>query len=249
MTQALDLLGRYIEWRRWKYCRIDGKSGTIEEKAEEVRVFQEDSSVTIFLLSTRAAGLGINLTAADTVVLYDSDWNPTVDAQAQDRCHRLGQTRPVVVYRLITVGSIEVEMLKRQGDKKKLQRMTVDGGCYSRPGQQRPPLTEEELRGYLKDDVESLRNRATNDGADVTISDHELALILDRGLIFAGENAAAAVAATPAAAAAPGRGTAKEGNGGSGECSGAASAAGPHTLSHQGQMFDVLVPVQLPAAA
>ena len=66
------------------------------------------------MLSTRAGGLGINLTAADTVIIFDSDWNPHLDSQAQDRCHRIGQKFPVVVYRLLTAGSVEIEMLEKQ---------------------------------------------------------------------------------------------------------------------------------------
>lgn len=75
------------------------------------------SDIFAFLLSTRAGGLGINLTAADTVIFYDSDWNPTVDQQAMDRAHRLGQTRQVTVYRLIARGTIEERILQRAQEK------------------------------------------------------------------------------------------------------------------------------------
>lgn len=74
----------------------------------------------MFLLSTRAGGLGINLTAADTVIFYDSDWNPTVDQQAMDRAHRLGQTRQVTVYRLITKNTVEERILMRAQEKAKV---------------------------------------------------------------------------------------------------------------------------------
>lgn len=85
--------------------------------------------IFIFLLSTRAGGLGINLTAADTVIFYDSDWNPTVDQQAMDRAHRLGQTRQVTVYRLITKNTIEERILKRAQEKAKvrLERFCAPG--------------------------------------------------------------------------------------------------------------------------
>ena len=66
--------------------------------------FNRDTRVFCFILSTRSGGLGVNLTGADTVVFYDSDWNPTMDAQAQDRCHRIGQTRDVHIYRWVGVG-------------------------------------------------------------------------------------------------------------------------------------------------
>merc|ERR1711978_333095 len=82
-----------------------------EERQEQVERFFKEKDVNIFLLSTRAGGLGINLTAADTVIIYDSDWNPQQDLQAQDRCHRIGQTKPVMVYRLVTKGTIDQVLL------------------------------------------------------------------------------------------------------------------------------------------
>ena len=78
-----------------------------------VEDFQKNPNVFAFLLSTRAGGLGVNLTAADTVIFYDNDWNPTIDAQAQDRAHRIGQTKPVSVFRLITQGTVEEKIVKR----------------------------------------------------------------------------------------------------------------------------------------
>ena len=82
------------------------------------------SDIFAFLLSTRAGGLGINLTAADTVIFYDSDWNPTVDQQAMDRAHRLGQTRQVTVYRLIARGTIEERILQRAQEKSEVGCVT-----------------------------------------------------------------------------------------------------------------------------
>ncbi len=84
--------------------------------------FNDNPDVFIFLLSTKAGGVGVNLCAADTVVFYDSDWNPHQDLQAQDRCHRIGQTRPVMIYRLITRPSIEERILERANAKRKLDR-------------------------------------------------------------------------------------------------------------------------------
>jgi SNF2 family DNA or RNA helicase len=79
--------------------------------------FNADPRVFCFILSTRSGGLGINLTGADTVVFYDSDWNPTIDAQAQDRCHRIGQTRDVSVFRLVSAKTIEENILKKAQHK------------------------------------------------------------------------------------------------------------------------------------
>ncbi|KAH3851952.1 hypothetical protein DPMN_094439 [Dreissena polymorpha] len=98
------------------YKRLDGSS-KISERRDMVADFQARSDIFVFLLSTRAGGLGINLTAADTVIFYDSDWNPTVDQQAMDRAHRLGQTKQVTVYRLICKGTIEERILQRAKEK------------------------------------------------------------------------------------------------------------------------------------
>ena len=82
----------------------------------------------IFLLSTRAGGLGINLTAADTVIIFDSDWNPQADIQAQDRVHRIGQTKPVIVYRFVTMGTVEQHILDKASGKRKLERLVIHKG-------------------------------------------------------------------------------------------------------------------------
>ncbi|KAI8851824.1 SNF2 family N-terminal domain-containing protein [Chytridium lagenaria] len=96
MTRMLDVLAEWFETvKMWKYCRIDG-SVPLEIRRQQITDFNSSSDCNVFLLSTRAGGLGINLTAADTVIIFDSDWNPQVDLQAQDRVHRIGQTRPVI---------------------------------------------------------------------------------------------------------------------------------------------------------
>ncbi len=98
----LDILQDYCSYRGYDYCRIDGQT-TQDERDEAMDVFNAPNSEKfIFLLSTRAGGLGINLHTADVVVLYDSDWNPQMDLQAQDRAHRIGQKKQVNVYRFIS---------------------------------------------------------------------------------------------------------------------------------------------------
>ncbi|KAG5083365.1 hypothetical protein JHK84_053403 [Glycine max] len=94
MTKMLNILEDYMNYRKYRYFRLDGSS-TIQDRRDMVRDFQHRSDIFVFLLSTRAGGLGINLTAADTVIFYESDWNPTLDLQAMDRAHRLGQTKDV----------------------------------------------------------------------------------------------------------------------------------------------------------
>ncbi|KAK9588200.1 putative DNA helicase ino80 [Aspergillus fumigatus] len=128
MTRMIDLMEEYLTYRSYKYCRLDG-STKLEDRRDTVADFQQRPEIFVFLLSTRAGGLGINLTAADTVIFYDSDWNPTIDSQAMDRAHRLGQTRQVTVYRLITRGTIEERIRKRALQKEEVQRVVISGGA------------------------------------------------------------------------------------------------------------------------
>jgi len=120
------MMEEYLTYRNYKYCRLDG-STKLEDRRDTVADFQTRPDIFIFLLSTRAGGLGINLTSADTVIFYDSDWNPTIDSQAMDRAHRLGQTRQVTVYRLITRGTIEERIRKRALQKEEVQRVVISG--------------------------------------------------------------------------------------------------------------------------
>ena len=112
MTKMLDILEDFLIWRKYAYFRMDG-STSIVDRTNMVDEFQGNSRIFAFLLSTRAGGLGVTLTAADTVIFYDNDWNPTMDAQATDRAHRIGQTKEVSVYRLITRQTVEEKIVKR----------------------------------------------------------------------------------------------------------------------------------------
>eukprot|EP00698_Gefionella_okellyi_P011980 TRINITY_DN3200_c0_g1_i1.p1 TRINITY_DN3200_c0_g1~~TRINITY_DN3200_c0_g1_i1.p1 ORF type:complete len:1376 (-),score=314.16 TRINITY_DN3200_c0_g1_i1:537-4664(-) len=110
-TAMLDILEDYCKWRGHRYLRLDG-STALARRRYEVALFNKESSThNVYLISTRAGGLGINLQTADTVIMYDSDWNPQVDKQAQDRVHRIGQTKPVSIYRLVCKGTCEERIL------------------------------------------------------------------------------------------------------------------------------------------
>lgn len=113
----------------WKVCRIDGQVKQ-DERHDQITAFSTDVTYKIFLLSTRAGGQGINLAAADTVILFDSDWNPQQDLQAQDRVHRIGQTRPVIVYRLATRGTIEQTLLDKAEGKRRLEKLVIQKGRF-----------------------------------------------------------------------------------------------------------------------
>jgi len=124
MTRMLDILGDYLGHRKIKFSRLDGTMNFVDRQ-DNIDQFNQDSEVRVFLLSTRAGGLGINLTAADTCVIYDSDWNPQQDLQAQDRCHRIGQTKPVMVYRLVTKGTIDEKIVLRAAAKRKIEKLVI----------------------------------------------------------------------------------------------------------------------------
>ena len=98
-TLCMDLLGCLMDSLDLAFLRLDG-STKISERQELIDEFNNDSSIPVFLLSTRAGGMGINLTAADTCIIHDLDFNPFNDIQAEDRCHRIGQTKPVTVYKV-----------------------------------------------------------------------------------------------------------------------------------------------------
>ena len=92
--------------------------------------FNTDNKIFAFILSTRSGGFGINLTGADTVIFYDSDWNPAVDAQAQDRCHRIGQTKEVNIYRMICEDTIEENIFKKALQKRELDELAIQKGKF-----------------------------------------------------------------------------------------------------------------------
>lgn len=127
-TTMLDILEDFCYIRGYDYCRLDGNTG-LEEREQQIEEFvRPGSTKQVFLISTRAGGLGLNLMTANTVILYDSDWNPQVDLQAMDRAHRIGQTKIVQVFRLITVNTMEEKMIERQTLKLKLDSMIIQKG-------------------------------------------------------------------------------------------------------------------------
>lgn len=126
-TRVLDILEDYCGKTSYKFVRLDGQSA-LADRRDIVAEWQANEELFVFLLSTRAGGVGLNLTAADTVIFFDSDWNPTQDLQAMDRAHRLGQERPVTVYRLISRGTIEERMLIRAQQKNKINDLVIKGG-------------------------------------------------------------------------------------------------------------------------
>lgn len=148
MVKVLDIVEDFLRTKGYMYERIDGTRCENDRRASIDR-FNEDPEDFVFLLSTKAGGMGINLTSADTVIIYDSDWNPQNDLQAQARCHRIGQKGTVKVYRLITRGTYEEEMFDRASKKLGLDHAILDGGNTSAAG----PMSAEEIEEILRKGV------------------------------------------------------------------------------------------------
>ncbi|XP_054839987.1 lymphoid-specific helicase [Eublepharis macularius] len=180
MTKMLDILMDYCYLRDYQFSRLDG-SMSYAEREENMRNFNKDPEVFIFLVSTRAGGLGINLTAADTVIIYDSDWNPQSDIQAQDRCHRIGQTKPVVVYRFVTANTIDQKIVERAAAKRKLEKLVIHknqfkGGRFG-VNQSKSSIDPKELMELLQSRD---YDREVKGSTEKVISDKDLELLLDR---------------------------------------------------------------------
>ena len=121
----------YFHYRSFKYLRLDGGTKCEDRAISMERFNEKNTEYKIFLLSTRAGGHGLNLQTADTVVIFDSDWNPQMDLQAQDRAHRIGQRNEVRVFRLITKTAIEEGILTRASYKKDLDNKIIEAGMFN----------------------------------------------------------------------------------------------------------------------
>ncbi|XP_046901658.1 SWI/SNF-related matrix-associated actin-dependent regulator of chromatin subfamily A member 5 isoform X2 [Hypomesus transpacificus] len=174
MTRMLDILEDYCMWKNYGYCRLDGQTPH-EERQISINAFNEpNSSKFLFMLSTRAGGLGINLATADVVILYDSDWNPQVDLQAMDRAHRIGQQKQVRVFRFITENTVEERIVERAEMKLHLDSIVIQQGR----------LVDPNLNKLGKDEMLSIiRHGATHVFAskESDITDEDIDEILERG--------------------------------------------------------------------
>ncbi|KAF8392449.1 hypothetical protein HHK36_022791 [Tetracentron sinense] len=131
MTRLINILEIYLQLHDFKYVRLDGSTKT-EERGTLLKQFNApDSPFFMFLLSTRAGGLGLNLQTADTVIIFDSDWNPQMDQQAEDRAHRIGQKKEVRVFVLVSVGSIEEVILERAKQKMGIDAKVIQAGLFN----------------------------------------------------------------------------------------------------------------------
>ncbi len=161
MTQIMTIFEDFLLMQGYKYLRLDG-STKAEDRSDLLKKFNEpDSPYFIFMLSTRAGGLGLNLQSADTVIIFDSDWNPHQDLQAQDRAHRIGQTKEVRIFRLITVDSVEEYILERAQFKLNLDGKVIQAGKFDHKStnEEREAMLRAIFEGEQeKNDVEEVYN-------------------------------------------------------------------------------------------
>ena len=130
MTKVLDILEQFLNVHGYLYLRLDG-STKAEQRQVLTEKFNNDPRISCFILSSRSGGIGLNLTGADTVIFYDQDWNPAMDKQCQDRCHRIGQTRDVHIYRLISESTIEANILRTADSKQMLDNVVIQEGDFT----------------------------------------------------------------------------------------------------------------------
>lgn len=157
MTRVLDILEQFLNIHGHKYLRLDG-STKVEQRQILTDRFNKDTRILAFILSSRSGGLGINLTGADTVIFYDLDWNPAMDKQCQDRCHRIGQTRDVHIYRFVSEYTIEANILRKSNQKRLLDDVIIQRGDFT---------TDMFQKVTYKDALEDMEDKT---GADATTS-------------------------------------------------------------------------------
>ncbi|EPX73648.1 SNF2 family ATP-dependent chromatin-remodeling factor snf22 [Schizosaccharomyces octosporus yFS286] len=186
MTQIMTIMEDYLRYRNWKYLRLDGSTKS-EDRSDLLSQFNDPASdIYVFMLSTRAGGLGLNLQTADTVIIFDTDWNPHQDLQAQDRAHRIGQTKEVRILRLISEKSIEENILSRAQFKLDLDGKVIQAGKFD--NKSTPEEREAFLRSLLEHDGEEdndlgyseLQNDELNELISRTDDELELFRMIDQ---------------------------------------------------------------------
>lgn len=174
MSRLLDILEDYCYLRDYEYCRLDG-STSHEDRIQAIDEYNApDSGKFLFLLTTRAGGLGINLTSADIVILFDSDWNPQADLQAMDRAHRIGQKKQVQVFRFVTERAIEEKVLERAAQKLRLDQLVIQQG---RPSTSTIGNTNDDLLGMIQHGAKEVFNSMSG----LTMLDDDIDVILAKG--------------------------------------------------------------------
>ncbi|KAG1503536.1 hypothetical protein G6F54_001614 [Rhizopus delemar] len=173
MTQVMSIMEDFLNYKGFSYLRLDGSTKS-DDRSELLRLFNDPASpYFVFLLSTRAGGLGLNLQTADTVIIFDSDWNPHQDLQAQDRAHRIGQTKEVRIFRLISTNSVEESILARANYKLDIDGKVIQAGKFDNRS------TEEDREAFLRSLLEDKADEE-NEADNEEIDDEELNEMLQR---------------------------------------------------------------------
>ncbi|CDS03051.1 hypothetical protein LRAMOSA00453 [Lichtheimia ramosa] len=174
MTQVMSIMEDFMNYRGYRYLRLDG-STKADDRSQLLQVFNSpDSPYFVFLLSTRAGGLGLNLQSADTVIIFDSDWNPHQDLQAQDRAHRIGQTKEVRIFRLVSANSIEENILARANYKLDIDGKVIQAGKFDNRS------TDEDREAFLRSLLEDKADEQNDVDGEEDIDDEELNEMLKR---------------------------------------------------------------------
>mmetsp|Transcript_4548 Transcript_4548/g.6555 ORF Transcript_4548/g.6555 Transcript_4548/m.6555 type:complete len:808 (+) Transcript_4548:927-3350(+) len=163
-TSCLDLLGCLMEHLGVSYLRMDGSCPS-QERQELIDQFNTDAQYKIFLLSTKACGLGINLTAADTCIIHDLDFNPFNDLQAEDRCHRIGQKKPVTVYKMVTRETVDADIYMMQERKSKMNAAIMESGSSSTSARDKREVMQSALNRVLGSPRASTKSTLNNGSA------------------------------------------------------------------------------------
>ena len=177
-TSMLDILEDYLNMRGYEYVRLDGQTNRYRRRINIDRFNAHNSKLFIFLMSTRAGGLGINAQTADTVVLFDSDWNPQVDLQAMGRVHRIGQKKKVHIYRLVSRGSVEERIIARAEKKLYLDKMVNRDS--TRQAMEMEKLGIKEVMKLLRFGANAVFNAAANGASSKELSDQDIVRMIDR---------------------------------------------------------------------
>lgn len=189
MSRMLDILEQFLNYHGHTYLRLDGAT-KIDQRQILMERFNNDKRIFCFILSTRSGGIGVNLTGADTVIFYDSDWNPTMDAQAQDRCHRIGQTRDVRIYRLISEDTIERNIFMKAQQKRMLGDLAIEDGNFNTSSVKRHAIHElfnvEPSNKPIEVDKVTEVNGKSNELSKAQLN--KLEQVLSRGEAEAGED-------------------------------------------------------------
>ncbi|KAF7731676.1 hypothetical protein EC973_008847 [Apophysomyces ossiformis] len=174
MTQIMSIMEDFMNYRGFPYLRLDGSTKS-DDRSQLLHLFNSpDSPYFVFLLSTRAGGLGLNLQTADTVIIFDSDWNPHQDLQAQDRAHRIGQTKEVRIFRLISANSIEENILATANYKLDIDGKVIQAGKFDNRS------TDEDREAFLRSLLEDKNDEQNDVEVEEDMDDEELNEMLKR---------------------------------------------------------------------